>query len=45
MARLKKVHGEGFKTKVALESVRGDLTAKQIGSLFPGRSVSSGDLA
>jgi putative transposase len=34
MARIKKVHGEAFKAKVALESVRGDLTANQIGSRY-----------
>ena len=34
MARIKKVHGEAFKAKVALESVRGELTANQIGSRY-----------
>ena len=34
MARIKKVHGEAFKAKVALQSVRGDLTANQIGSRY-----------
>jgi putative transposase len=34
MARIKEVHGEAFKAKVALESVRGDLTANQIGSRY-----------
>jgi len=34
MERIKKVHGEAFKAKVALESVRGDLTANQIGSRY-----------
>ena len=34
MARIKKVHEEALKAKVALESVRGDLTANQIGSRY-----------
>jgi hypothetical protein len=34
MARIKKVHGEALKAKVALESVRGELTANQIGSRY-----------
>ena len=34
MARIKKVHGEAFKAKVALESVHGELTANQIGSRY-----------
>ncbi len=34
MARIKKVHRVAFKAKVALESVRGDLTANQIGSRY-----------
>ena len=34
MAQIKKVHEEALKAKVALESVRGDLTANQIGSQY-----------
>jgi transposase-like protein len=34
MARIKKVHGEAFKAKVSLVSVRGDLTSNQIGSRY-----------
>ena len=41
MARIKKVHGEAFKAKVVLESVRVDLTAKQIGSRFGTHSTLS----
>ena len=34
MARIKKVHGEAFKAKVALESVRGAMTSNQLCSRF-----------
>ena len=34
MAHIKKVHEEAFKAKVALESLRGELTANQIGSRY-----------
>lgn len=34
MARIKKIHGEAFKAKMALESVWGDLTANQICSRY-----------
>ncbi len=34
MARIKKIHGEAFKCKVAMESVRGDLTANRFGSRY-----------
>ncbi len=32
MARIKKLHGGEFKAKVALESIRGELTTNQVGS-------------
>ena len=34
MVRVKKVYGESLKAKVALEAVRGDLTANYIGSRY-----------